>query len=426
MALKIVIWNVEQLGDTALKRGDKIKHVGRVLEREKADIVAIQELRPSKISASLEVVRALNDELSTAYQFILCPYNGFERYLYFYRKANLEALVLADGGVRDVSDETVSKVPFVAYQGNTITGKKTGLANFFPLFDYPGARNARKPGLGLFRYKENNISYYFCLMTWHNDAKRGYLHKNIGRLDSSKILSDAKLKISVNNSTETVKDVMLGGDFNSSLTKPVNNKPFPHFDRSISELTHLHTYSASRDGETQTTNLRDYLLDNLLTNMENLEVSSAAVLDPLKWFMDNKIVAKDDLINSDFRTQVQALQTCRKRLQDKIPKRTGKGATRNGLTKTDLGRVRKMLSKVNLQKIGKPNLMRQITGLGLKKEREDLVLKAADTFLDKEIDTKNRWDKLVDDISKLMPNDTLVMTRKWLSDHLPVVVTMKV
>lgn len=430
MPLKIMNWNIQNFGLTRAGREDTIKQVSRAIHDENANIVCIQELQVSSWSDAKFIVEKINHYLQSrnapAYNYILCPWNRFEMYLYLYRGGvTLRALTLGANGDVAVDNGSISNVTWTEYQGNTTTGNgASGLNHYFPLFHYDKIGNAaRAPGFGLFRYRDgNNNDHDICLLNWHNDASgKGFIKGSIKQLARTPIIAQGTFNITTNTGNRNVDNIVIAGDFNNEL----NSNPFTHYTRHIAELTHLGAFDKSNDGIYKDSSaLRDATYDNLLTclNVNGLTAVSPGIVDlPKRLWDERNNKTKDALATSNLLAQADQQIDYRKRLISRI---TSNKKTKRQVSKKSREKFRGLLDQVNLGRVKKNNLRTRINGLDIPPPQQKLLVTAALMFIEVELTDVTRWAHRSQNMNAMNYNDALFLTLEWMSDHLPLVITL--
>jgi hypothetical protein len=424
LPLKILNWNIRTFGVTRQKP-DVLRQVCRVLEDANAQIVCIQELAVSELARAVSIVNDINNGLTNPYNYILCPHNKLEMYLYLYRNATVEALTLPQTGPLMLNNGGIVGGTFIAHNGNTTAGTgATGLQHYFPLFHYTGrGRSARPPGLGLFRYTDpHNAQHYICLINWHNDARgRRFIQTNIGRLANTPLVNNATFNIQVAGVTRTVNHIVIAADFNDALT----TYPFPNaYTRHMTAFTHLHTYNRDNNHAfTTSLHLRDAIYDNILTSLAaTLTAGASAIVDLPRRLMDERgTETKRALKTSDLLAQVNQQADYRKRMLSRLPK-TRRG--RNIIAKKNKGVLTNLLDDTNLGRIRKTRLETQIRGLTVPERQKTIMAEVALRFIEKELTGNYEWAHRLQNMTGLIYNEVLDLTQRWLSDHLPLFVTL--
>lgn len=428
MPLKILNWNIQTFGVTRQQDADTMRQVCRVLNDAQADIACIQELVVSNWNDADSIVTSINNGLlnlgALQYNYILCPWNRFETYLYLYRAGvNLQAVTLGAAGPASVDNAGVSTATWTAYQGNTGTGfGPTGLDHYFPLFLYDKIGNAaRPPGFGLFRYTDGfAVSRYICLLNWHNDASgTSFIQGNISRLAQTAIINAGHFNINAGGGVQNVNNIILAGDFNDALSPC----PFPNYTRQFNVNTHLYNFDKNNDG-TYTTSLalRDAAYDNLVTCLNGLGAANQQVMDlPLRLMNEKKHQTKTALLASDLLAQANQQLDYRNRIISRI--RSSKKSRRK-ISKTSLGTFRTLLKDVNLGRVRVGTMRTKINGLTIPPAQKAILVTFALTFIEKELTTVSRWVTRSRNMNGLLYNDALYLTREWMSDHLPLVITL--
>lgn len=422
MPLKIMFWNIQSLGNTRSSKPDVLREICRHIENENADIVCIQEMRVSKFNAAAGIVAAINNRITVPYQYIICPHNTFEMYLYLYRGSlNLQAAVLGANDPWYVDDTDLPTQNYTLTQGST-TGAYgiTGLNNYFPLFDYKDRRTGRAPGAGLFRYADpTGIIHWLTIFNWHNDAcNRKYLKGNVDRLGDSPLIDAGTFTAAVNGVNRVFDSFIIGGDFNYNMANE-----YPNYVTQIPVRTHLFTFDKDNDSKFNTAlSIRDRSFDNIMTWLNgNLNVSNQAVVDLADYYMNNKNITTAALLNSDLITQTLDVQFARDRLITRfsLPKK------KKQVSKKTMLDFKGIISKENLYQTRTGTMTRKIQAMQqVPPKQREILTSIATEFLTKELVTNNRWNLRLGDMNNLNYNDTLFLVRNWISDHLPVVATL--
>lgn len=425
-----MFWNIQNFGATRSGKPDNINEVRRIIINEDADIVCIQEIQTSDFNTAVKIVNAINTGITTAYKYILCPHNGFEMYLYLYKaSSDLQAAVLGTDGPDYVDDEILPKQNYKLIKGSTISKDgNTGLDNYFPLFAYGDMRTGRAPGVGLFKYIDSKQKdHWLTIFNWHNDAcNELYLQGNLRRLGKSKLIKDHKFKAKVDSQDQEFDSFIIGGDFNYSMVKMCAKEKelYRDFIVQIKKTTHLSVFNKEKDSEyTTSESLRDRSFDNILTCFPNgkFSIKNEAVVDIPQYYMDHKNdITKTILANSNLLTETLDVKFVRKRLMDKLSAQKKKKA----LSKTTNYEFKMIVDNENLYQTQSATMVEKISKMKAPEMQKKILVAVATEFITKETVTKDRWIARLNKMDELIYNDTLFFTRSWLSDHLPVVITL--
>jgi hypothetical protein len=427
MGLKVMFWNIRHLGDTRTKKTEVITEVARFIRMYSPDILCIQELVVDTPNRAIAIIDSINKELKknshVEYNYILCPHNGFEIYVYLYKgSTQLNAVVLDNNAPDFVDENTISKQKFSLVTKST----KLDWTNNFPLFDFKDrGSSARAPGIGFFIYQDvNNIKHNLSIFNWHNEAQTGLPKTYIKRLSRVKSLQQGVFKIKIGNQEETFKNIIIGGDFNHNL----DNNPFTINHQYVREIndtvkeknrTHLFKFDSDNDINFDTTlKLRDHRLDNILTKLTTLKASNAKVIDIPDYYKTNLLETKDTLDDSDLCKKIIARVKRKKALINQFG------------VKSKISKKNKTIYYNIIIKLEKTISFENITDNDIHKEidkemgiitKQKLILKTKTTsFINKESVRNKRWIDLSNNINAMLYNDALALTQEWISDHLPI------
>ena len=426
-----MFWNIRHLGDARNKKSEVIIEVSRFIQNESPDILCIQELVVDEIDRAVKIINAINAELSNnshiQYNYIFCPHNGFEIYVYLYKGSNnLKALVLDKNAPDYVTYEDIEFYDNISSQKFKLTSGSTqrNYDDNFPLFHYKKrGESARAPGLGLFECtKSDNTKHYIAIFNWHNEAKSGLPIFFIRGLASDQLFYDEELDITTtNNNTVTFNNIIIGGDFNHNLVKTPFTEDL-NFKKELNERTHLNKFNVDNDGTyNDSASLRDHRLDNILTLLSTLSSSNALVTDLPAHYMTYKNLAKTALDNSDLITQLISSKSKKKAIinqftkKDKISKQSKSKYSEiingNGIDKFGIN-IYAILEDYISDEVEKINT--------IPTKQKQILKKKSKEFMSKTLTHSARWKNRSANINGLLWNDVLAFTQEWLSDHLPV------
>lgn len=364
----------------------------------------------------------INNGTNMNYQFIVCPHNTFECYLYLFKASDeLKAVVLGSNGPVRVDDDDFPDTKFNLTKLSTVSGNgESGYHRYFPLYDYPGiGSGARPPGIGFFRYESPNSQvHWIAIFNWHNDTNSSFIKSNLVRFGESAIITDGSVTVNVNNNDETFDQIIVGGDFNYDMY----SNPITNFTSEIANHTHLHTFDHDKDSDfNDSMSLRDASYDNILTRFGNnaLTVSSRTVRDLPDFYMGNKLVLTKTLLsNSNLVQQLNSQAGVRVRMVTKVKEHKKK------VSKKTTHEYKGVLNKENLFRVQSSVLIGKVNRMVIPQKQKDILVQVTEGFMTKELAKNTRWAQRSQDMSNLLFNDTLYLTRFWLSDHLPVYIEL--
>lgn len=417
MSLKIVFWNIRHFGITRGVKPEVVRNVVRVLNRENADIIAIQEFTVSEWHKVEKILPSILAGLGPEYRFILSPYNGFEMYLYFYNINKVGALTLQEDGPYYVSNENISAQKFSTSSENT-TLKGGYLCNYFPLLNYLDRGSAaRAPAMGLFSYYDKGETYNLAVLQWHNDAgNKSFRKGNIWRLAKTGIIAHGSMTINIDGADEVISDVMIGGDFNDSLT----NNPFPtHYTVNITENTHLKKFDVNNDTKfSSSDDILKLRLDNIVHSFDDFKIIRSGVIDVPSCIMKNKkSITKSDLRQSDLLAQINRERVYKERMIGSI--KTAKKFS--GVTKKRISRI----LDDRIIRLRPQTFERKIRESQIPTSDHEVIIKYGVKFLYNEVAKPDRWARRYFNMNHLLWNDVLFLYYEWLSDHLPVFIEVE-
>jgi hypothetical protein len=429
MPLNIAFWNIQSFGTTRTGNTEVMTEVCRQISLLNADLLCIQELVVSNYTDASNIVAAINNGITVAnYEFILCPHNGFEMYLFLYRPTpvgggTLRAVALAAGGRDQVDDTSLLTETFAITNLSTANGMN-GLTRYFPLFNYPTIGNAaRPPGIGLFQYTDGLGGVHnTAVFQWHNDASgTNFIAGNIRRLAQSTCIANRTFIADVAGTPTTFNNILVGGDFNNDL----QNNPFANYVRQINANTHLHTFDINNDiGYTSTLHIRDACYDNILTSLANMTTANNGVFDIANYYWQNRNGLTGILLtNSNLLNRVNVVDQIEKRLLVKFSTNSLKKSP-NKIAKTGKTKIRNLMLGINLLTVRTTRLTTLIQNERLSVRDTAVAIRVCNSYLQNELATTLRWNLRLQNMNGLIWNDVLCLTRYWLSDHLPVIITL--
>ncbi|HEU4718400.1 MAG TPA: hypothetical protein VFU15_11225 [Bacteroidia bacterium] len=323
MALKIMMWNIEQFGTTRCKYPNRVDRISDIVAHEKPDVFVTLEVRTKDPADAIDVADKIKNGLynnhNLDYQYILTHYSFFEYYAYFYLDTVVPYTVATGGSVLYDYSNSLQNLTLVR-AGNrlsttnaTVNNGTPLLKNHFPLLDYPGRapqktneKNRRPPGAGFF--KTTNSNEYFAVITWHNETatqikrKRGsekgpMMGKGVvsmQRIAKAGFVQNSNLIVQVKEngttSQRTFDQVIFTGDFNNDPTTNKNDfTGLGTFSHMVTNPTHIHNYV---DDEGEEFNELIHCLDNSLQSQslaQNNNIKTKADVFSLNlWLKDKK------------------------------------------------------------------------------------------------------------------------------------------
>lgn len=438
--IKIMNWNIEQLGEARSSEDDRIKRIANLVNKYQPDIFSLIELKTTNGDTAIKIADKILKKLKNTtgnkpYNYILSYQNLLETYCYFYKSESVVPICIQSGisGVLTPKDLLDNKNMFgeVDELCTTKDNNTGGFKDYFPLIEYDDReyKNMRPPCAGFFRVRSSDK--LFSLLAWHNAA--GSLKgsdekpkKEMKNLAGTDFIDDCEITINLKGKNTGFDKIIISGDFNVDYLSTGRSQYYTDFDKfetvltQTNEKTHLKKYDPINDGNFKTYgDLKSALFDNFLIS-KNLTYDNEEVVDIPKYIKDSG----DNFIKKLFEDSgISQHKKVKERIKKSSKVNVEKLLKREMVEKTRITKVMKIhksmgfrggrastISITAINKILKDN--------GLTSEIEGAINKNSI----KNFKVYSKAKKYIKDPSSIKMNDLLMLSQNLYSDHLPTIV----